>query len=209
MLRRLDTLIPSEPGRVPPPNADEMRRVTLQVAFEPDGWTRDRATKVAQLFDGLAAGWHERMAQARTTAVGDALDRGGPFPEGRALELGSGVGLFTPTLGHVFRDLVAADLSWEMLRRAPADAPRVQADAVRLPFPDGAFAAVVLINMFLFPREVDRLLDRTGVLMWVNTHGEATPIHLTADEVERALPGPWAGVHADAGWGTWAVFRRG
>ena len=62
--------------------------------------------------------------------------------------------------------------------------------------------------MLLFPVEIDRVLAPDGVLVWVNTSGEHTPIHLTAAEVERALPGAWDVVASSAGRGTWAVARR-
>lgn len=186
-----------------------MRKVTRQVAFEPGGWTPERAERVAMLFDGLAPEWHTRGSPERTDALIDALARGGPFDRRRpCLELGSGIGLFTDRIVDRFGrgNVVAVDLSFEMLRRAPADvAPRMQADAARLPFRDGTFATAVLVNMLLFPHEIARVAD---ALVWVNTIGDATPIHLSADEVESALPGAWEGVQADAGWGTWAVLRK-
>jgi len=186
-----------------------MRKVTQQVAFEPGGWTPERAERVAMLFDGLAPEWHTRGSPERTDALVDALARGGPFDKRRpCLELGSGIGLFTDRIvdrfgrGHV----VAVDLSYEMLTRAPADlAPRAQADAARLPFRDATFGTAVLVNMLLFPREMARVAT---TLVWVNTVGDATPIHLSAEEVETALPGAWEGVQAEAGWGTWAVLRK-
>ena len=186
-----------------------MRLVTRQIAFDHNGWTPDRAAKVADLFDGLAADWHTRMTADRIDAVTDVLARGGPFPAGPVLELGSGIGMFTKQLSEALGQPVATDLSAEMLARAPAAvAPRVRADASKLPYRDGAFAVVVLINMFLFPAEMDRVLRPDGVLIWVNTHGPATPIHLAAGEVDDALPGAWRGVHSEAGWGTWAALRR-
>lgn len=192
-----------------------MRKVTRQVAFEPTGWTPERARKVGELFDGLAADWATRLGEGRSDALHDALDRGGPYrTDALCVELGSGVGLFTPDLierGR-FDNVVAVDLSLEMLRRAPAGTPRLQADASRLPFADGTVATAVLVNMLLFPVELDRVLDRRdGTLVWANTFGPATPIHLSAEDVLRAMPGAgdaWDGVHAEAGWGTWAVLRR-
>jgi SAM-dependent methyltransferase len=189
-----------------------MRKVTRQVAFEPGGWTPDRRAKVAALFDGLASSWHERDAATRHDALLDALDRGAPFPAGPVLELGSGVGAFTADLTERFGDgaVVSVDLSWEMLRRAPAALPlgRVLADSALLPFASASVGTVVLVNMFLFPAEVDRVLRSDGVLVWVSAVGDVTPIYLVAEDVERALPGRWEGVASEAGWGSWAVFRR-
>lgn len=209
MLTVLPRVVPPEPGR--PDLADDrrpIREVTRQIAFEPHGWTPGRAAHVADLFDGLAPSWHERAAARRFEAVDDALERGGPFPPGPALEIGSGTGLVTPRLASRMSPLVSLDLSAGMLAFAPAGSLRVRADSSTLPVPDGAAAVVALVNMFLFPVEVDRVLAPDGVLVWVNTLGDATPIHLPATDVEAALPGEWDGTAADAGWGSWATFRR-
>lgn len=186
-----------------------MRKVTRQIAFEPDGWTAERRAKIAELFDALASEWHERDVAGRHDVLFDALERGGPFPAGPCVELGSGIGIFTSDLTEKFDHVVAVDVSEQMLRRAPAAlAPRVLADNAQLPFADSAVGTAVLINMFLFPAELDRVLAADGVVVWVSALGDATPIYLDAETVEAALPGPWEGVAAAAGWGTWAVFRR-
>lgn len=186
-----------------------MRAVTRQVAFDPGGWTPERAAKVAALFDSLAGEWHTRDSPHRVEPLQDAFERGGPFGRGVCLELGSGTGLITSWLAPRFDVVAAVDLSSEMLRLAPADVgARVLADSARLPVRDGAADVVVLFNMLLFPREVDRVLAPDGAVIWVNTSGDRTPIHLPAEDVAAALPGEWNGVHADAGWGTWAVLQR-
>jgi Methyltransferase domain len=210
VLRHLPRVIAADPDR--PALADEahpMRKVTRQVAFEPTGWTPERREKVAALFDGLASTWHDRDELGRHDPLVDALERGGPFAPGPCLELGSGAGLFTADLTSRFDSVIAADLSPEMLRQAdPAVAPRVLADSARLPFRTGGAAVVVLVNMFLFPAEVDRVLQPDGALVWVSALGDATPIYLPADDVAAALPGRWDGAASEAGWGTWSVFRR-
>ena len=212
MIRRLDRVIP--PGGQPPTGADEshpMRVVTRQVAFDPDGWTPDRAAKVAELFDGLAADWHTRTTPERQAVLVDALDRGeiDDLLDGVCIEIGSGTGDNTPRLTGRFRSVVAVDLSIEMLRLAPAAlAPRAQADAARLPLPDASCHAVVLVNALLFPTEVDRVLRPGGAVIWVNSSGDQTPIHLPAADVAAALPGDWSGVESEAAWGTWTVLRR-
>ena len=209
MLRRLERVVPAEPGR--PALSDEHRRiraVTRQAAFDPPSWTPERAEKVAALFDSLAPGWDGGPA-VRREAVADALDRGGPYPAGRCLEVGAGTGMATPLLAARFPSVICVDLSREMLAVAARNpSPRAQADAAALPFPAGAAGVVALVNMFLFPAEVDRVLAPTGVLLWVNTLGDETPIHLPAEDVVAALPGDWDAVTADAGWGTWATLRR-
>ncbi|MDQ1439600.1 MAG: hypothetical protein QOK43_3229 [Acidimicrobiaceae bacterium] len=211
MLRHLPTVIPAPPDRPEIAGPDHpIRAVTRQIAFEPGGWTDDRRGKVAELFDGLAPEWHSRDAANRHEAALDALKRGGPFAPGVCIELGSGVGTFTPHLTeHLGPVVVAMDLSFEMLRRAPAaPAWRVLADGSTLPVPTASVAVLVMINMFLFPAEADRVLRPDGAVVWVSAMGDTTPIYLDAESVEAALPGEWDGVAAAAGWGTWSVFRR-
>lgn len=184
-----------------------MRAVTRQIAFEPGGWTAERRGKVAALFDGLAPEWHTHLHDPqRTVPLADAYDRGGIVTGGTCLEVGSGDGANTEFLTTRHDEVVALDLAFEMLRRGSGT--RVLADAGAAPLRDGAIDVAVLVNAFLFPTEIDRLLAPGGLLVWVNTAGDNTPIHLPADEVEEALPGAWDGLASEAGWGTWSVWRR-
>lgn len=187
-----------------------MRVVTREVAFDPGSWTSERAREVAGYFDALAPGWDERFHAAETQVpLRDALARGGSFA-GRCVEIGAGTGRATSALVEVFAHVVALDIADEMLRRfAEPRASVVLGDASCLPFAPRCADAVVLVNAFLFPSEVDRVLASDGVLIWVNTLAEDTPIHLPADDVVAALPGSWHAVTSDAGWGSWAVVRRG
>ena len=186
-----------------------MRVLTRAVALgEP--WTRDDADRVAAVFDGLAEEWSVRhVDDTKAAPVRDALDRGNVPTDGRWLELGSGTGAGTLLLAGTVGSLVATDLSPQMLRHAPGDlAPRVNADASTLPFPDRAFDAVLMINMLLFADEVDRVLAPNGTVVWVNTLGDQTPIHLRPDDVLAALPGTWSGRTARAGTGFWLTASR-
>jgi hypothetical protein len=205
-LPRLDVLPPDRPEVGGPDHP--MRKVTREVAFE-GGWSPERARKIAELFDGLAAEWHTRMKDERWEALRDALARGGVPEGGRCIELGAGTGLASRDLVGRYPGLVVVDLSREMLRqRAPGLGRPVRADASRLPFRDGAADVLVLANMLLFPAEVARVLAPRGALVWVNSLGDRTPIHLSAEDLARALPG-FEGVASEAGWGTWAVFTKG
>lgn len=195
-----------------------MRLVTRAAAFEPDGWTDQRRREVAALFDSLAEEWSSRDVPGREAPILDALDRGLPAaPPGSrkvAVDIGAGDGLNTRHLTPAFPDLITLDLSGEMLRRAAASDERgrtlrrVRADGSRLPMPDGSVDALVLANAFLFPAEAHRVLAPAGVVVWVNSRGTGTPIHLLATEVDEALPGRWDGVASTAGWGTWSVHWR-
>ena len=175
-------------------------------------WDERARAEVAAYFDGMAEEWHTRTSPERDAVVADALARGLPADLGSAdvcVELGSGIGAYTPALADRWRRVLAAEVAIEMLLRAPA-APghRLLADGAALPLGDGAASAVVLVNCFLFPAEVDRVLGPDGVVVWVNSSGAQTPIHLTADEVLEALPGAWTGVSSGAGEGLWTVLQR-
>lgn len=186
-----------------------MRNVTRQVAFEA-GWSPGRAKKVAELFDGLAAGWAERREDpVKLAPVIDGLERGGADLDGRWLELGSGTGAGTLALSRLVDRVTATDLSAEMLANAPAElAPRVRSDAANLPFADDRFDGLLMVNMLLFPAEVDRVLAPGGTILWVNTLGDRTPIHLSGPDLLSALPGEWSGLTARSGSGFWAAVHR-
>jgi SAM-dependent methyltransferase len=175
-------------------------------------WDHAARDEVAAYFDGLADEWHTRTSPARDAVVDDALVRGVGTDLGGAdvcVELGSGIGAYTPRLAERWQRVLAVEVAFEMLRLAPTDVGhRLIADGARLPLPDGRASAVVLVNCFLFPAEVDRVLGPDGVVVWVNSSGSQTPIHLTAEEVLTALPGRWRGVASEAGEGLWSVFRR-
>ena len=189
-----------------------MREVTRAVAFE-GAWDTARSRDVRGIFDGLAPDWTEtRYSPERLLPLIDALDRGGV--DGRTvIELGAGTCLMSAELCSRFDRVVAVDLSLEMLRNAvTADAPLVNADAALLPFPAGTADVLVLMNMLLFPTEVDRCLARHGALVWVSSRAEDTPIHLSAGDVVTALAaagaGDWGGTASRAGEGSWCVLRR-
>ena len=188
-----------------------MRIMTRRAAgLHPGGWDDAARAEVSAYFDGLAPEWHTRISPGRDAIVRDALARGVGDGDGDVcIELGSGIGAYTPKLVQRWSRVVATEVSHEMLLRAPRDVGcRVLADGARLPLQDGAADAVVLVNCFLFPGEVDRVLAPAGVVVWVNSSGGETPIHLPPEDVIEALPGRWEGVRARAGAGIWCVLRR-
>lgn len=185
-----------------------IRVLTRAVASGKD-WTSAHAERMATLFDGLAPEWSARVDETKLAPVVDALDRGGVPLDGTWLEIGTGTGAGARTVGGRVSSIIATDISAEMLRHASlGSAHAVRSDASALPVRDGGVDAVLLVNMLLFPREMDRVLRVGGVMVWVNTRGDQTPIHLPAADVLDALPGAWHGVTARAGTGFWMVARR-
>ena len=187
-------------------SASPMRKVTETVACDA-AWDSSRRNKVRELFYGMAADWTSRATPEREASILDALERGGLAGD-KVIELGSGTGLGTGHLIKRFDSVIALDLSMEMLRHQPDLAPKMQADASMLPFPDGAADLLVLVNMLLFPAEVDRVVRPGGGLLWINTLGHETPIHLSPEAVVDALPGSWTATAGRAGSGLWAAVQR-
>jgi SAM-dependent methyltransferase len=208
-LTELPRVVPVRPDR--PDLGDvtrPMQELTRSIAAEPDAWTPERRSQVASFFDAVAAGWSERDRPERHEAIADALTRGAPFPSGWCVEVGSGTGNSTADFRRAFGAVVSFDISGEMLRLASGPGPRVHSDASALPLRSGSAAVVALVNMFLFPNEVARVLADDGVLLFVSTNGDQTPIYLPPVDIMGALPGSWEGVTAEAGWGTWLTARR-
>jgi len=191
-----------------------MRVMTRRAAGLVPGktWDVEARAEVAAYFGNLAPEWHTRTSHGREAVVADALSRGLPADltaTDVCVELGSGIGAYTAMLAERWRRVLAVEVTLEMLLLAPPEpGHRILADGAVLPLAAGSTSAVVLVNCFLFPAEVDRVLRPDGVVVWVNSSGSQTPIHLTADEVITALPGQWDGVASGAGEGTWCVVRR-
>jgi SAM-dependent methyltransferase len=205
----LPRAIADQPGRPEWGEAARpMRELTREIAIDRAAWTKERAAQISSFFDAAASGWRDRDVPERHDALNDALARGGPFPRGWCVEVGSGTGNTTADLQQAFHHVVSLDLSREMLRLATFRGVQIQSDASALPLRAGSAAVVALINMFLFPTEVSRVLADDGVVLWVSTNGEETPIYLPPADLLRALPGTWNGITSEAGWGTWLTARR-
>src|SRR5437016_4427953 len=133
-LIELPRVIPDRPGR---PEWGEaaapMRELTRAIALEPGAWTPERANQITTLFDSLATAWRERDSSERHDALADAVARGGPFPRGGCLEIGSGTGNATGDLRATFHHVISVDLSREMLSRTSWEGCKIQGDAAHLP----------------------------------------------------------------------------
>jgi SAM-dependent methyltransferase len=206
VVRHLDPVRPVD--TLDPLDDDHPVRVVTREMADGGEFDAEYSSIMQSLFDSMADSWDTRNVPDRLVAIEDVFDRV-YLPPGRLVELGAGTGIGTRVIAR-HRPLSAAiDLSAGMLAQAPPGlAPWIRADASSLPLPDTSIDVLVLLNMLLFPDEVDRVLSPGGVLVWVNTLGEATPIHLSADAVVDALPGEWTADASRAGSGTWCVARR-
>ena len=185
-----------------------MRTVTQQIGSG-DGWSSERASFVAGVFDELSVGWHEDHSNdLRMAPLEDALDRGDLGP-GRLVEIGCGTGAATERISARRPVAAALDLSPRMLALAdPTVAPFVRADAGALPLAAGSVDVMVVVNMFMFAASYDRVLAPEGQFVWISTMGDETPIYLPPEEVVDLLPGRWTATGSYAGTGLWLVARR-
>ena len=185
-----------------------MRTVTQQIGGG-GGWSPERASFVAGVFDELSVDWHaEHSAEVRLAPLEDALDRGDLGP-GRVVEIGCGTGAATERLAARRPVAAALDLSPKMLALTdPTVAPFVRADASALPLATGSVDVMVLVNMFMFGASYDRVLAAGGRFAWISTMGDETPIYFPPDEVMDLLPGKWTATGSYAGTGFWLVARR-
>jgi SAM-dependent methyltransferase len=173
------------------------RLATRAVVARPGLWRIFRGPIRVQ-FDRLAPVWHGRGGPETLGALAVALNRV-EAPPRRALDLGTGTGKAARLVAERFpeAEVVGVDLAPEMVAEArrllpPALAGRVAfevADAAELPFEDGAFDLVVLLNMIPFFPELARVTAPGGALVVSAGFGPETPIW-TPPETLRARLAP-------------------
>ena len=189
-----------------------MRHITRDVVYK-NLWNSNLAEEVKNLFDEKASDWSTtRNVPARGVPVLDALERGEVYGK-RVVDLGAGTGLATQLLVNNFESVVGLDISKEMIKNSVAtETPQVCADSDCLPFASNSIDAFLVMNMILFPNEIERCLKDEGCLVWVSSRGPETPIYLPPEEVIELMSVnsevSWLGVSAYALEGTWLVARR-
>jgi ubiquinone/menaquinone biosynthesis C-methylase UbiE len=169
-------------------------------------------------FDRLAPAWDDRRGPEAMIPLGAALDRLGEPPR-RVLDLGTGTGAAARVVARRFSeaDVVGLDVSGAMIEQARRLAPAELAgrlrfevgDAAALPFPDGAFDLVVLLNMIPFFDELGRIVAADGKVIFAFSSGPATPIYVPTETLrERLEPLGFELEELKAGEGTAVIATR-
>ena len=189
-----------------------MRHITRDVVYK-NLWNSNLVEEVKKLFDEKASEWSTtRNIPSRGIPVLDALERGEVYGE-KVVDLGAGTGLATQLLVNKFESVVALDISKEMIKNSVTpETPQVCADGCCLPFASNSIDVFLVMNMILFPNEIERCLKDEGFLVWVSSRGPETPIYLPPEEVIDLMSAnsevSWFGVSAYAIEGSWLVARR-
>jgi len=168
---------------------------TRAVVARPRAWGLFRGPLRRQ-FDRLAPGWEARLGPEALIPLDAALDRLTEPPR-RVLDLGTGTGKAARVVAKRFpqAEVVGVDLSPAMIEEArrvlPAElSGRVRfevADASRLPFEDGAFDLVVLLNMIPFFEELARVTAPGSRVVVASSFGPLTPIYVPPDTLRKRL----------------------
>ena len=194
------------------------RLVTDAVVRSPAVWPVFRRP-FRLMFDRLAPTWDVGRGSDHVAPLEAALER--VAPPGRALDLGTGTGLGAIAIARRFPDaeVVGVDLAPAMIEEArgkltPELAGRVRfaiADGERLPFEDGAFDLVALVNMIPFFDELTRVTAASGYVVFSFSWGDETPIFVPPPRLRRALGARGFSHFAEfsAGKGTAFLARRG
>jgi len=170
------------------------RFATTTVVDHPWLWRLFRGPLRAQ-FDRLAPVWEGRRAGDALAALERALDL---VPSAtRALDLGTGTGKGARLIAVRYPQaaIVGVDLSPRMVDEARSVLPvaladRVHftvADASELPFPDGSFDLLVLLNMIPFFDELARVAAPGARVVFVSSSGSGTPIYVSPETLRAEL----------------------
>jgi SAM-dependent methyltransferase len=170
------------------------------------GSDRSPEAALAQVYDDGAATYDKYWAPGLHRHARDlvaTLPLLGAGSRRTVVDVAVGAGTLIPVLREVAGSggvVLALDRSLGMLRRGPADVPRVQADAARLPLADASADVVVLaFVLFMLPdarvavAEAARVLRRGGWLLaatW-GTELETDADVIVREEIEGADPPPF------------------
>lgn len=145
-------------------------------------------------FDRLAPTWDTlRVTERYLSPLAVALEAVEPAPA-RILDVGTGTGGGARLSAGRWPDaeIVGVDLSAGMIaearERATSEHQRYDvADASALPFPDGSFDLVTLVNMIPFFDELVRVTSPSGTIAIAYTRGASTPIYVPLARLDAEL----------------------
>ena len=161
---------------------------------------------MGQLFDGMA-GSYDSWYQSPSGRVVDRIEREAvydylePRTGMKVLDVGCGTGLYALDLAARGLDVTGVDISRPMLERAGAkaqdaglDVTFLEADALRLPFKDQSFDAVLSVTALEFAPDLSTALHeafrvlKTGGRLVVGLIGRDSDWWRLYDEVSRREP---------------------
>jgi SAM-dependent methyltransferase len=194
------------------------RVATRAVVARPVLWRIFRRPLRSQ-FDRLAPLWEDVGGPDALAPVAAAFDRLGDPPTW-VLDVGTGTGKAARLAAERFPEahVVGVDLSAEMVDEARKHLSsgfvgRIRfevADSARLPFVDGAFDLVLLLNMIPFFDELARVTAPSGTVVVATSSGPSTPIWTPPETLRERLAGLGFGDFEEiaAGAGTAFLARR-
>lgn len=172
-------------GEAPDSDRRLQSMATIDSEHLPEGEEKVRA--VRSMFDAIAArydmvnrimtfgmdvGWRKRTVRSLRLAPGSTV-----------LDVACGTGDLCRELHRTGLEPIGADLSFGMLTAARAEAPLLQADALRLPVPDGSVDGVTcgfaLRNFVALPpffREVSRIVRPGGRIAFLEVAEPGNPV---------------------------------
>jgi ubiquinone/menaquinone biosynthesis C-methylase UbiE len=164
------------------------RWITDAVVRRPVLWRLLRG-RMHDIFERIAPTWETRIGPHHLGALRLATDGLSPT---RVLDVGTGTGVAALALADWFpsAEVGGIDLSPAMLAEAERKGGRVRfevADASRLPFPDGSFDLVVLMNAVPFFDELARVVAPGGAAVFSFSRGSETPIYVSDERLRREL----------------------
>ncbi len=168
------------------------RFVTDVVVRRPRLWALFRRP-LAWTFDGIAADWDaKRVTPQHLLPLEAALEQ--VAPPRRVLDLGTGSGAAARAVARRWPEatVTGVDVSKGMIREAQAHASTdreayLVADASRLPFAEGEFELVTLMNMIPFFDELARVTAPGGSVAIAFSRGPETPIWVPLERLREEL----------------------